>query len=150
MRGHIRKATLPCSETEILTHVFLLCTLLALLYLQSNRFTGNIPQRLEKIVFLKYLRLSDNKFTGSIPSTISQLLKLENFHLNGNDLTGKVPDRFLPLQNLKVSCCSAVVSLVDCYYCACNSSKELIPFCFVLFRRFSWTITSSLAPCRNL
>lgn len=66
-------------------------TALSQLWLQSNAFTGPIPD-LSKCVSLKDLELRDNMLTGSVPATLTSLPALQNVTLINNALQGPYPN----------------------------------------------------------
>ncbi|KAL8102073.1 hypothetical protein AgCh_026818 [Apium graveolens] len=75
--------------TGILPDDILSLPSLRFIYLQKNKFSGDIPSsfsdKLEKI------DLSFNSFTGSIPSTVQNLKNLTGLSLQNNFLTGSIP-----------------------------------------------------------
>ncbi|GLT29172.1 hypothetical protein SLA2020_040540 [Shorea laevis] len=70
---------------------------LGYLYLQHNKFSGNIPSF--RSTHLNFLDLSFNFFTGSIPSSVQNLTHLTGLNLQNNSLTGLIPN--LNLTRLK-------------------------------------------------
>ncbi|KAL6998535.1 hypothetical protein U1Q18_008663 [Sarracenia purpurea var. burkii] len=66
-------------------------------YLQQNRFSGDIPSSLSPQ--LNFLDLSFNLFTGKIPNSIQNLTYLTGLKLQNNSLTGPIPN--LNLRRLK-------------------------------------------------
>ncbi|KAL6001116.1 hypothetical protein ACLOJK_006843 [Asimina triloba] len=65
-------------------------TNLVQVWLQSNSFTGPIPN-VSALVSLKELNLRDNQLTGIVPESLQRLPSLENIHLANNKLQGSVP-----------------------------------------------------------
>ncbi|GKV02994.1 hypothetical protein SLEP1_g15362 [Rubroshorea leprosula] len=63
---------------------------LGYLYLQHNKFSGNIPSFLS--TQLTFLDLSFNFFTGSIPSSVQNQTHLTGLNLQNNSLTGLIPN----------------------------------------------------------
>lgn len=51
------------------------------LRLNSNDFTGSIPDEIGKAVNLKLLDLSNNRLSGVIPSGLSNLVSLTELYL---------------------------------------------------------------------
>ena len=63
----------------------------AILDLQDNALSGEIPADLGNLQNLEQLRLNDNQLTGEIPSALGRLENLTLLHLSGNQMTGCVP-----------------------------------------------------------
>uniref|UniRef100_A0A7I4FKM5 Protein kinase domain-containing protein n=1 Tax=Physcomitrium patens TaxID=3218 RepID=A0A7I4FKM5_PHYPA len=77
-------------------------TYLAVVNLDTNNFTGQIPGELFKSPALSSLYLSDNNFSGAIPTAICALGdQLRVIELNGNRLAGGFPDDFLNCYGLR-------------------------------------------------
>ena len=68
------------------------------LYLQHNKFSGDIPSLLSPQ--LNVLDLSYNAFTGSIPKTLQNLTELTSLNLQNNSLSGEIPK--LNVTNLRL------------------------------------------------
>ncbi|QCE02368.1 serine/threonine kinase [Vigna unguiculata] len=63
------------------------------LYLQGNKFSGDIPQEyFQRMRSLKKVWLSDNQFTGSIPHSLTEISNLMELHLENNQFSGTIPD----------------------------------------------------------
>ena len=65
-------------------------TSLTQLWLQSNEFTGPIPD-LSNLTVLRDLRLRDNTLTGVVPSSLSSFPSLRNISIINNALQGPYP-----------------------------------------------------------
>ncbi|XP_059659831.1 receptor-like protein 9DC3 [Cornus florida] len=59
--------------------------------LSNNKFQGEIPNSIGKLISLRLLNLSHNSFTGRIPSLLSKLVVLESLDLSSNQLVGEIP-----------------------------------------------------------
>ncbi|XP_058187005.1 putative receptor-like protein kinase At3g47110 [Rhododendron vialii] len=68
------------------------------LYLQENRFQGNIPLELNRLFRLQLLNFSSNSLQGEIPTNLSNSLGI--IFLRHNDLVGKIPASFGSLSKL--------------------------------------------------
>ncbi|OMP10182.1 hypothetical protein COLO4_04740 [Corchorus olitorius] len=76
---------------------------LTILYLQSNYFSGPLPD-FSVWNNLTILDLSNNGFNGSIPPSVSKLTHLTAFNLSNNSLSGDIPDLNIPsLQELDLA-----------------------------------------------
>ncbi|KAK7381881.1 hypothetical protein VNO80_00430 [Phaseolus coccineus] len=75
------------------------------LYLQGNKFSGDIPSEyFQRMKSLKKVWLSDNQFTGSIPNSLTEVPSLVELHLANNQFSGAIPDLNNPsLEKLDVS-----------------------------------------------
>ncbi|KAL1208968.1 putative inactive receptor kinase [Cardamine amara subsp. amara] len=73
------------------------------LYLQGNRFSGEIPQVLFSLTNLVRLNLASNSFTGEISSDFTNLRRLKTLFLENNKLSGSIPDLDLALVQFNVS-----------------------------------------------
>eukprot|EP01018_Ginkgo_biloba_P037530 Gb_04994 [translate_table: standard] len=71
--------------------VFGTMTQLTELWVQSNAFTGPIPD-FSKSVSLSQLLLRDNRLTGPVPQSVVALQSLKNISLANNALQGPYPD----------------------------------------------------------
>jgi len=69
-------------------------TELRTIYLNSNNFTGPLPESLGKLRsnLLRSIDLSSNDLQGTIPATWSHLENLETLLLSHNSLTGLIPE----------------------------------------------------------
>jgi len=61
------------------------------LYIQSNNFSGHIPDSIGNISKLTELVLTNNQFYGPIPSSLGKLPQLTILLLNYNNLQGNIP-----------------------------------------------------------
>ncbi|WVZ23673.1 hypothetical protein V8G54_002217 [Vigna mungo] len=75
------------------------------LYLQGNKFSGDIPQEyFQRMRSLKKVWLSDNQFTGNIPQSLTEISSLMELHLENNQFSGTIPDFKNPtLEDINVS-----------------------------------------------
>ncbi|KAL2457729.1 putative leucine-rich repeat receptor-like protein kinase [Abeliophyllum distichum] len=73
---------------------------LEFLYLDRNKFEGEIPESLWGLRNLKELILADNMFNQSISEDISCFKQLTYLDLSGNNLTGHIPRSISSLGNL--------------------------------------------------
>lgn len=76
------------------------CSLLQVLDLEGNRFSGEIPVFLSELRSLRMVSLGRNLFSGSIPQEFGNLSALEILNLSSNNLTGVVPEEIMQLTNL--------------------------------------------------
>ncbi|KAL3910361.1 MAG: hypothetical protein SGILL_007721, partial [Bacillariaceae sp.] len=76
--------------------------LVALLDLENNNLSGEMPADLGLLQFLKTLNLSKNELQGEISSTISSMDFIEEIYLNDNRLTGQLALDFSSLPELTV------------------------------------------------
>ncbi|TMX02465.1 hypothetical protein EJD97_021458 [Solanum chilense] len=67
---------------------------LRFIYIQQNKFSGEIPSSLS--LLLKFIDLSFNSFSGEVPTTIQNLTHLTGLNLQNNSLTGSIPNVNLP------------------------------------------------------
>ncbi|KDP43139.1 hypothetical protein JCGZ_26672 [Jatropha curcas] len=71
------------------------------LYLQSNSFSGPIPENIAVLMpRLQNLHLSDNHLNGTIPSSICKLEELRVFAVRNNGFRGELIDCWSNLQSL--------------------------------------------------
>lgn len=61
------------------------------LYLNNNRFSGQIPPSLSTLHRLKVVVLSGNMITGEIPASLTRLPRLHVLFLQDNLLSGRIP-----------------------------------------------------------
>ncbi|WVZ17175.1 hypothetical protein V8G54_010157 [Vigna mungo] len=93
-------------------------SILRVLYLQKNAFSGSIPLRFFESPSLTTLDLRDNNFSGNIPYTIDRLSELRVLLLGGNNFSGYIPVQLCQLQK---------ITLIDL---SRNKLKGSIPSCF--------------------
>ncbi|XP_024438508.1 receptor-like protein Cf-9 homolog [Populus trichocarpa] len=77
-------------------------SILRVLDLSSNSFTGEIPKLIGKLKGLQQLNLSHNYFTGHIQSSLGILTNLESLDLSSNLFTGRIPIQLVDLTFLQV------------------------------------------------
>uniref|UniRef100_A0A2K1Y716 Leucine-rich repeat-containing N-terminal plant-type domain-containing protein n=1 Tax=Populus trichocarpa TaxID=3694 RepID=A0A2K1Y716_POPTR len=77
-------------------------SILRVLDLSSNSFTGEIPKLIGKLKGLQRLNLSHNYFTGHIQSSLGILTNLESLDLSSNLFTGRIPVQLVDLTFLQV------------------------------------------------
>ena len=77
-------------------------SLLKLIDLSSNHFSGEIPVEIEKLSGLISLNLSRNNLIGKIPSNIGKLASLNSLDLSRNWLVGSIPPSLAQLYGLGV------------------------------------------------
>ncbi|KAL8208444.1 hypothetical protein R6Q57_007856 [Mikania cordata] len=65
---------------------------MSLLHLNSNRFSGTIPDSLKDLFALTELDLSNNQFSGSFPTITLQIPNLLYLDLRFNLFSGPIPD----------------------------------------------------------
>ena len=64
-----------------------------------NNLTGNIPDDIKKLRYLKRLYLTYNNLSGTLPESISELNRLMSLNLANNNLEGTIPDSFAGLMD---------------------------------------------------
>ncbi|KAH0470989.1 hypothetical protein IEQ34_000712 [Dendrobium chrysotoxum] len=71
--------------------------------LYGTNFSGNLPDTIGNLKFLKYLSLSGCQFSGRIPPSIGNLSQLDILDLSGNNFSGDLEFEFIKdLKNLVV------------------------------------------------
>lgn len=119
-------------------------TLLKVLFLDTNMFTGEIPPSLGHLRRLQRLTLSNNTLQGIIPS-FANCSNLRALGLNGNNLVGKIP-MDLPLNlevlalgvnNLTGTILDYLANMTTLYWidCSSNNIQGNIPNSFVALLR---------------
>ena len=91
-----------------INHNIISLDLLDYLILESNQFTGSIPNGLGGLngLNLNYLNLSNNNLSGTIPSDLGDIANIESIFFNNNQLSGIIPkeiENLLFLRNFDVS-----------------------------------------------
>ncbi|OEL28820.1 putative LRR receptor-like serine/threonine-protein kinase [Dichanthelium oligosanthes] len=77
------------------------------LYLETNLFSGSLPDTLGNLSRLFELSISQNKLSGRIPVSISNLNQLNELYLQDNDFNGPIPEALgncKKLEMLNLSC----------------------------------------------
>ncbi|XP_023755472.1 probably inactive leucine-rich repeat receptor-like protein kinase At5g48380 [Lactuca sativa] len=78
------------------------CTSMTGLDLSSNKFFGNLPTNMTKILgFLTTLDLSSNNFSGEIPASFANCSYLNVLRLGNNRFSGQIPLELRNLNRLK-------------------------------------------------
>lgn len=77
-------------------------SILRILDLSSNSFTGEIPKPIGKLQGLQQLNLSHNFLTGHIQSSLGFLTNLQSLDMSSNMLTGRIPVQLTDLTFLEV------------------------------------------------
>ncbi|XLR04502.1 hypothetical protein S83_070700 [Arachis hypogaea] len=75
-------------------------SLLQLLDLSNNSFSGQIPYSFKKLQNLQYMSLSFNLLSGEIPDFLFQIPQLQEVNLHSNHLSGPIPTRIGNLTEL--------------------------------------------------
>ncbi|XP_031115530.1 leucine-rich repeat extensin-like protein 4 [Ipomoea triloba] len=70
-----------------------LLTDLSLLHLNTNRFSGTIPETFRDLVSLTELDLSNNQFSGSFPITVLLIPNLLYLDIRFNSFSGPIPEQ---------------------------------------------------------
>lgn len=96
-----------CTNKQRITH----------LHLDSNRFTGSIPESFRNLTNLLTLDMGNNKLSGRIPNFVGELSRLRIIFLRKNNFTGSIPKQLCRLSN---------VNLIDL---SRNSLSGSIPNC---------------------
>jgi hypothetical protein len=79
----------PTTSRLSLTCVSLYTT--GALFLDSNFFSGPVPECIGTLTDLRQLFLFSNKLTGALPDSLGELRKLTGFGIEDNDIGGHVP-----------------------------------------------------------
>jgi Leucine-rich repeat (LRR) protein len=77
-------------------------SILRVLDLSKNSFTGEIPKPIGKLKGLQQLNLSHNFLTGHIQSSLGFLTNLQSLDMSSNMLTGRIPLQLTDLTFLEV------------------------------------------------
>ncbi|KAK9152814.1 hypothetical protein Sjap_000294 [Stephania japonica] len=71
------------------------------LRLDSNSFSGPLPDSLFRISSLQYISMPSNNFSGQLSKNLSNLFRLKSFIAYGNRFSGLLPDAFQNLTKLE-------------------------------------------------
>ncbi|KAL1803299.1 hypothetical protein ACET3Z_031946 [Daucus carota] len=74
----------------------------SLVDLSNNKFSGDVPDSLGKLIGLKLLNLSYNKLSGYIPQSFGDLQSIETLDLSNNNISGTIPQSFQKPNQLSV------------------------------------------------
>jgi hypothetical protein len=77
-------------------------SILRVLDLSKNSFTGEIPKPIGKLKGLQQLNLSHNFLTGHIQSSLGFLTNLQSLDMSSNMLTGRIPVQLTDLIFLEI------------------------------------------------
>lgn len=69
--------------------------------LDGNNLTGELPEAIGDLPFLRYFYVDDNALTGGIPASINKLSNLTYFYAYNNNLTSPLPSDWSNLQSLE-------------------------------------------------
>jgi hypothetical protein len=79
-------------------------TKLQTLYVYSNKLTGELPQALSRLRYLRTLLLHDNSFKGSLSTVfqnVSLLKNLEFLDVSNNMFTGELPSELFTVETIQ-------------------------------------------------
>lgn len=65
-------------------------------WFENNKFTGSVPDDLDRLEDLRFIDISNNQITGTIPSYFTKMTRLYSIALAGNKLTGSIPNFDMP------------------------------------------------------
>jgi hypothetical protein len=71
------------------------------MFLNHNKFNGNIPTLLGKLDDITKLTLNNNSLSGMIPTELGLCFRLVGVHLESNQLTGEIPPQLGELNSLE-------------------------------------------------
>lgn len=77
-------------------------TYLRQLDISGNQLTGEIPVTLKKLTYIEQLLLNTNALTGNLFPEIGQLTKLKTLRVANNQLTGEIPLTFNQLIGIEI------------------------------------------------
>ncbi|KAL0802779.1 hypothetical protein Bca101_057955 [Brassica carinata] len=75
------------------------------LVMESNLFTGSLPQDVGRLQNLVLLTFGNNKLSGQLPQTLGNCLSIKDIFLQGNSFGGSIPDLsgFLGVESVDLS-----------------------------------------------
>jgi Leucine-rich repeat (LRR) protein len=76
-------------------------TLLRVLDVGNNRFSGALPESLCTLTELRECSIANNRFTGSLPKCLTTLANMEVLNLSANQFTGQIPQDFAKILSLR-------------------------------------------------
>ncbi|CAA7403433.1 unnamed protein product [Spirodela intermedia] len=100
-KGRVTKLVLESVNLTGNLHAGLLSPLdeLRVLSFKSNFLSGEVPD-MSGLTNLKALFLDDNRFSGEIPASLGTLHRLKAIALSGNGISGRIPDSLTKLPKL--------------------------------------------------
>ncbi|KAG0589138.1 hypothetical protein M758_2G248500 [Ceratodon purpureus] len=101
--GYLQVSTLSLESNKFsgrIPDVLGLMQALVILDLSSNRLEGPIPPILGNLTSVTKLYLDNNRLTGSIPPELGNMTLLNYLELNNNELTGDIPSELGCLTDL--------------------------------------------------
>ncbi|OWM69515.1 hypothetical protein CDL15_Pgr013976 [Punica granatum] len=120
------------------------CEILGILILANNNLRGQVLPRVANLSLLTYLSLSDNQFYGEISTGLLNSPSLSFLDMSSNNLSGVIPDWIGDLQEL------SVLSLAD------NSIEGTLPLSFCKLQKLEFLnlagndIGPSIPSCVNV
>ncbi|GJW73763.1 kinase-like domain-containing protein [Tanacetum coccineum] len=124
-------------------------SILQRLGLDSNQFSGPIPDAIGNLSLLTELYLDSNKLEGHIPSSLGKCKELNALNLDDNKLSGNIPEQLLLLPSLTNFLSLERNSLSGSVPSEIKDLKMLSEL-YLSYNNFSGTITSSLGECISL
>ena len=125
-----------------------LFSMIGIVQLSSNRFTGTLPNVETKSV-LTFLDISANEINGTIPAGIGRASQLTRLNLSLNQITGKIPSSIADLNaltNCKLQHDSILISFNFSNVLSCihhSISKSKLPDWLCAITNFHFDFTSS-------
>ncbi|WMV15334.1 hypothetical protein MTR67_008719 [Solanum verrucosum] len=112
------------------------------------KMKGTIPEEIGNLTMVAIMNLVNNEFTGHIPNTIQGLPNLQELNLGGNKLVGTIPDAICNLKNL------GLVDLSQNQFSGsippCLGNVTSLRYLYLANNRLNWTLPSSLGSLRDL
>ncbi|GAU11754.1 hypothetical protein TSUD_75050 [Trifolium subterraneum] len=75
---------------------------ITLIHLNSNKFSGTVPDTFKDFTFLQELDLSNNQLSGCIPQGVGIFTEMQVLDVSFNSLVGHLPDTISCLQDIEV------------------------------------------------
>ncbi|XP_057799474.1 receptor kinase-like protein Xa21 isoform X1 [Salvia miltiorrhiza] len=152
--GHLQSlVTFAAGENEIAGsidfNIFINMTSLQNIYLNRNKFTGNLSRDVGNITMLTELYLSENHFTGLIPTEFGQLYHLKRLVLQLNTLSGSIPHELFNISTLRILSLTlnALSGVLPTHLCHASPSLEEL---YLGNNSITGTIPNSISNCSRL